>query len=260
MLRRNTPQTPELELSMQYSIPYQWGDLHVTEAAHADYELSPLGLTSADTIAPARPNRERLTQDEDSRLIKRLLEPEISVILVGHDEINHDTMHSRIGGVASRGTVTEQGLNIVIGLTESRQDIQQWVEQGVTSYIRSKLELNEEDFIEARDLLNEQGLSMTEDIEQRVPQIIAGMVAETAGLETTATTKDWMRKQVNNRIARQTTMINGASLTSMAVIVAPRVVTEQPLSPALFMSAVALNGLYIFMNRKYSKDSLELSQ
>lgn len=88
---------PELNLPLEYSIPYKWGALHVTSSANAAYDLVPL---TPDTVAGGDPF-------VGGEVIKK---PRIDVVLVGPNEYINDGRR----GVAS-STLYDAGLGVVIG-------------------------------------------------------------------------------------------------------------------------------------------------
>lgn len=69
---------PQVFSPMEYSVPYEWGNLHVTEEAHAAYEMIPLTPTKPCDLELVKPGRSR-----------RGSEPRLDLILAGPSEANN---------------------------------------------------------------------------------------------------------------------------------------------------------------------------
>lgn len=66
---------PQVFSPMEYSVPYEWGNLHVTEEAHAAYEMIPLTPTKPCDLELMMPGRSR-----------RGSEPRLDLVLAGPSE------------------------------------------------------------------------------------------------------------------------------------------------------------------------------
>ncbi len=225
------PNSAEFELPVEYTVPYSWGTLQVTEAAHQAYGLNPL-------VATTNSRSKTTTLPSDSA-------PHVDVLLIAPEE-GED--HIPPGAFALRPTLHKEGVSLIVGFGNDRASLGEEFKRGLLGQLQMIANTDDEDILER--VTNEDGVSALEALEHEVPQALAHGLAigVKEGLENPLVS--WERMQSNKKFLGFVARMGGLAVGGSTVILtSPNFVApELPMTygrlviPTAFaVSSLALN-------------------
>lgn len=228
---------PEANLPVEYSIPFDWGNLYVTEAAHKAYGMVPLSPETVDGKPPTSTNSAAT--------------PRVDVILVGPEEYEHDDQSALVATKIYSG-----GVGMVIGFPAAQDEIS----KHLGASLGEKLAKMEEELpTEVMEEIKEHSIIPTaEDIENDLPQMLAHQLAGVAEVPLAEGLETWFGKQGIDREYRKIVALGIGAIVAAGVEVTPGLASHNHLvNPIQIAFAGVLALVYLNLARTKLKTHIE---
>jgi hypothetical protein len=193
------PPRNDVQEPIQYSIPYKWGDWHVSETAHDAYGLVPL---TADVLPGY------VSQD------KTELRPNTQIFLVTPGELGIPEIPS--GGFFVRPILSKHGVEITIALGENAEELTSRLQESTLQAIGEHTGLDVDNL--KRDAIDGDGVSLEENLKHAVPQMVMHNFVNALGQRVPELTTIWKRVEMNRKFAKRVAAYGGVVLTGGAIV------------------------------------------
>ena len=196
------PEHLRLDVPMEYSVPFEWGDLHVSETAHQSYGLLPLTSDIRDGFYPSldvRPPRSR-------------------VFIVTPGELGTPPVPE--GEAFVKPILHKKGLEVHVAMGDDKETAAKSYSQAMRDEIRRALDIedvDDEDF--DRSVKDEEGITFGEQIEQNVTQYLVHGLYQELDNRVPAALRIWLRAEHNRIFLRDISAVGvgAAALAGMFV-------------------------------------------
>ncbi len=229
---------------IRYTIPYEWGQLRVTDEAMDAFHLIPLVSGVHDGLPPKEPHDQ----------------PQIIITIVGPNKIAKHAIDGVSPSLVSSINVSEgsRPTDVVVAATESVADIIKRLKSDLTMHLDIDLETTE-------TMVNHEGRTIDDFVGTEFPQDLAHNFALVAASEC-ARAELYRRNKVSERLIKKQSKLNTiATVGSVALAGSVNVMTgqsDQSISVWLLGLFTAIQTASFFINQKRieKKDvSLKLS-
>ena len=193
------PLRPERDVALEYTIPFEWGNLAVSQAAHNQYGLVQLSAN-------------RLKNDQE-RTEDPTIMPVIDILLVGHEEAAQYIPNLGEANAGSAVNYHRGGVEIVMASGVSKDDLLSGDIQTYDPEVRNLL-IN----IGSAVLGHDPEFLDHNSTEQVIPQAFAHIFSELAGFTTVESMKIWLEANQDHQLLSQLRSIGKITLASVAVL------------------------------------------
>ncbi|HEX5797930.1 MAG TPA: hypothetical protein VFX79_01120 [Candidatus Saccharimonadales bacterium] len=241
--------SPEVEPSIKYTLPFEWGTFRVSEAADEAYGLTPLASGKIDGSSNEVSGDEVPTPRADIWMLAPS-ELDMADVLQAEPSAQGVPVGAFVGARRHEG-----GISVVCGLNKDRKTIETQFKQMFEDQAREALgdTLEDGEEISAEDMIGlsgeQKGLSLAEIIERNTTQtIIQRLCAKQLPTPLSANIESWIRRASDleslQHIGKQGKIALGAGA---AVILGGTLATLETPSPVdditLALAAIAFVGM-----------------
>lgn len=223
---------PQFNLPLEYTIPYRWGSLQVTEEAHEAYGLIPLTLT--------------VEADKHDELPKT--NSSIDLLIVGPDQlVDEDAKYQGRIMISSTAKTSKDKIQIAMGLNGDLDTINKEIKSSLFG------------FLGVEELESTEALGLSEQLEHDTPQMIVHRFIDGIDEYLPLVYSVWAENNHNKKFIKSMTTLGGIALgiptLQLAAIAATDLVID---TQSLLISSAASFGALLKV-RKEVKDKLTSS-
>lgn len=233
---QNQLELAELSLPLEYSIPFDTGSLHVTQAAHEAYCMIPL---SPNVIEGGQLDR------------KDTVGPKIDIILIGPNEF--DTSG---GDMLTKSHVYKDGVGLVVGFSDTHAQMREKI---ITSIADSAQEAD----IDLPDggvgaITSDEGISLDESLANEVPQILAHSLANAVAGEVRQSVEIWAKMNLSRAEYKKIVVSGSLSLIGTGLVLSPQILLDDRLiGPGSLLIGAAYSAFFLNMARRRLKEFID---
>ena len=239
---------PEATLPLEYTVPYDWGSLHVSQEAHDSYG-----------IMPFCPNVIEGGQFDSS---KQRPDPRLDVFLVGPKE--SQTQGSELHSVSQ---IYKHGIGIAVAFPDNQVDLHQKIVSDLNFALSQLHEDAPKNILEY--ITDEDGIPAVESVEHDIPQLFAHTFASLSGLEMAAALETWINRYDSNRIYRQVKLLGAGGIVGAGVVLTPALLADSHIGignlviPSVYLTTywnlARLNLKRFFRNQEQKQEVAKLT-
>lgn len=215
---------------MEYTVPYDWGRLHVSGDAHSAYGMQPL---TADIL-------------EGGSLRGYGLNPlNIDIFLLGPNQVPHSPDDDQAGDMYVTSRHLKRGVVVSIGLSNSQTELHTQLGELVA---KSITENNNEPDIDITTVTTEDGIPISEVLANNTPQMVAHLIAGVIQEEVSSSVEQWQTDIEARKAYRSISFTGASALVGAGIILAPSFLVsngvvrpEQLIVPSIY-AGVQLNS------------------
>ncbi len=209
------PLHPEQEVPVEYALPFDWGNMYVSEAAHAAYDLTPFVPTISRT---------------EAEKIKHHDKPAYNITLIGPDEDvgfekkldSHNGLGAaQTGEVIASSRYNARGVELVLSLTVDANYVQQ---KAMTDLRQTMAKIHDVD-VEVIDEFLEHHDATNMPIELRMGQgashIVSHSVAYAAGERSRSDLQSWRVAMENKAVFGRARTLAASGFVATSINLVP---------------------------------------